>query len=279
MTTQRIGLVLGGGAALGWAHIGVLRTLMAAGVPIHSVTGTSIGAVVAAALAEDKLDHLEELARNVTVGTILRYLDPSFRRGGMLGGRTITAELKRHFGNKRIEELATPFCAVATDLVTGEEIWLREGPVVEAVRASIALPGIFTPVRRGPHILADGGLVNPVPVAAGRALGADKIIAVNLQADYKGRAAAAGLSPEGPLPKRAGVSITRASVGLLLRTLTKLRLDVDAPDVLIAPTIGHVDVADFRRAAELIRLGREAAHGALPEIERLLADPMPKSPS
>ncbi|GAB4151039.1 MAG: patatin-like phospholipase family protein [Sphingomonadales bacterium] len=266
----KLGLSLGGGAALGWAHIGVLHALKDAGIPIHAVAGTSIGAVVGACLAEDKLEHLEEIARSVTVGTVLRYLDLSFTRGGMLGGKPIVRELTRHFGTLRIEELAMPFAAVAADLVTGEEVWIRDGSVVAAVRASIALPGVFTPMRMGERILADGGLICPIPVAATRALGVDKVIAVNLQADYRGRAKAMGLKPHGPLPRRAAFNITRASMGLMLRSLTRARLAVDPADVLINPQIGHVEVGDFGRADELIAQGRAATEAALPTIRALL---------
>lgn len=261
-----IGLALGGGAALGWAHIGVLRELHEAGVPIHAVAGTSIGAIVGAAMAEDKLDHLEELARNVKVGTMLRFLDPSFARGGVLGGRTIMAELKRYFGNRLVEDMQIPFATVAADLISGEEVWLTKGPLVEAIRASIALPGIFTPVRRGELLLADGGLINPLPISTARSLGAEKVIAVNLQADYRGRAKAAGLTHDGALPRRATINITRASMGLMLRTLTQLRLDAHPADVTISPAIGHIEVGDFRKADELITLGREATRDKLPQI-------------
>ncbi|RME63518.1 MAG: patatin [Alphaproteobacteria bacterium] len=269
-SNARIGLALGGGAALGWAHIGVLRALEDARVPIDAVAGTSIGAVVAACVAEDKLDHLEDIARSITAGTVLRYLDLSFARGGVLGGRPIVRELKRHFGTLRIEELAKPFAAVAADLVTGEEVWIREGSVVDAVRASIALPGVFTPMRLGARMLADGGLICPVPVAATRALGASHVIAVNLQGDYKGRAKSMGLKASGPLPRRATFHIARAGMGLMLRSLAQARLRLEPADVLINPQIGHVEVVDFRRADELIALGRQAAQAALPEILTIL---------
>lgn len=261
---------MGGGAALGWAHIGVLRALKEADIPICAVAGTSIGAVVAACLAEDKLDHLEDIARSITVGTVLRYLDLSFTRGGMLGGKPIVRELTRHFGTLRIEELSMPFAAVAADLVTGEEVCIREGSVVAAVRASIALPGVFTPMRIGERILADGGLICPIPVAATRALGADRVIAVNLQGDYRGRAKAVGLNGQEPLPRRAAFNITRASMSLMLRSLTRAHLAMNPPDILINPEIGHVEVGDFRRAGELIAQGRAATEAALPAIRAML---------
>ncbi|MGD8326570.1 MAG: patatin-like phospholipase family protein [Sphingomonadales bacterium] len=267
----KIGLALGGGAALGWAHIGVIRTLYNESIPIHAVAGTSIGAVVGAAIVEDKLDHLEELARNVKVATILRFLDPSFKRGSMLGGRTVMAELRRHFGAARIEDMAIPFCAVAADLVSGQEIWLKDGPIVDAVRSSISLPGLFAPVHRGPYILADGGLINPVPVNAARSLGVDKVIAVNLQADYRGRAKAAGLEAHQPLPRRATINITRASMGLMLRSLTDYRFKTFPADVLISPEIGHIEVGDFTKAHELIECGCAAVYDKLNELKALCA--------
>lgn len=267
----KIGLALGGGAALGWAHIGVIRALYNESIPIHAVAGTSIGSVVGAAIVENKLDHLEDLARNVKVATVLKFLDPSFKRGSMLGGRAVMAELHRHFGQTCIEDMDMPYCAVAADLVSGKDIWIKEGSIVKAVRASISLPGIFAPTHHGPHILADGGLINPVPVDATRSLGVDKVIAVNLQADYEGRAKAAGLHAHEPLPRRATVNITRASMGLMLRSLTAARFQIHPADVLISPEIGHIEVGDFTKADELITCGEKAVYEKLDALKALMS--------
>lgn len=266
MARPIIGLALGGGSALGWAHIGVIRALEEAGIHAHVVAGTSIGAVVGACLAAGKLDELEDLVRNVRVGDLLRFADLNLGRGGIFGGRNIEKELVRHFGAARFDDLSKPFAAVAADLLSGDEVVIREGPVVRAVQASIALPGLLPPVQIDGMLLADGGLVNPVPAGPCRRLGADHVIAVHVQGDYKGRARRAGLQDGPELPLAAGMRIARASFGLILHSLAEARLEVEKPDVLIAPKTGHVDVADFTRARELIDQGRKATEAALPAI-------------
>lgn len=266
-----IALALGGGAALGWAHIGVVRTLVERGVRIDAVAGTSIGAVVAACVAANKLDALEELALSATGLTVLRYLDVSFR-GGMLGGRTIERQLRRHFDGLQMEDLPLPCATVAADLITGAEVVLRDGPVVEAVRASMAIPGIFKPVMRKGHVLADGGLVNPVPVSAARQISACPVIAVNLQGDYVNRAAAAGFRKAAGSTRLSAIRTTRASLGLLLSSLANHVLAANPPDLVITPAIGHIDVGDFTRAGDLIQAGRRATEAAWGQIEALHAD-------
>lgn len=266
-----VALALGGGAALGWAHIGVVRTLVERGVRIEAVAGTSIGAVVAACVAADKLDALEELALSATALTVLRYLDVSFR-GGMLGGRTIERQLRRHFDGLLMEDLPLPCATVAADLITGAEVVLRDGPVVEAVRASLAIPGVFKPVARGDCMLADGGLVNPVPVSAARQLSARPVIAVNLQGDYVNRAAAAGFRKAAGSARVSAIRTTRASLGLLLASLSNHVLAAHPADLVITPAIGHIDVGDFTRADDLIQAGRQATEKTWPAIEALAAE-------
>ncbi|HEX7970768.1 MAG TPA: patatin-like phospholipase family protein, partial [Thiobacillus sp.] len=182
----RIGLALGGGAARGWAHIGVIRALADAGIEPDIVCGTSIGALVGAAYVGGELDRLEAWVRSLSVQTVVSFLDFSLG-GGLIKGDRLIAFFRSHFVDRDIRDLARPFGAVATDLQRGREVWLREGTVTDAVRASIALPGLFTPARRDGVWLVDGGLVNPVPVSLCRAMGADLVIAVDLNADLLGR--------------------------------------------------------------------------------------------
>ena len=182
-----IGLALGGGAARGFAHIGVLRVLAANGIVPDVIVGTSIGAVVGGTYAASQLDSLETWARGLTVRNILSYLDVSFSGSGLIGGDHLARQLKEALGDVRIESLPHRFAAIATEFNTGHEIWLTRGRLVDALRASYALPGIFPPVRIGGRWLVDGALVNPVPVSAARALGARVVIAVNLNADLFGR--------------------------------------------------------------------------------------------
>jgi NTE family protein len=180
----RLGIALGSGSARGWAHIGVLRALEQAGIVPDVVSGTSIGALVGAAYASGRLDPLEEWVARIDWWEIIRYMDMS--RGGVEGER-----LMRAFGERvedvPIETLPKPFGAVATDLLTGREVWFQNGSLLEAVRASIALPGLFSPVRFQERWLVDGGLVDPLPVSLCRALGAEQVIAVNLNGDIVGR--------------------------------------------------------------------------------------------
>jgi NTE family protein len=279
MSTQRLApitLALGGGAALGWAHIGVVRLLQERGLPIAGIAGTSIGAVVGAALAAGKLDVLENLARATNGLTVLRFLDLSFKPGGVLGGRAVEKELTRHFSGLSIEDLPTPFASVAADLITGNEVVLRSGSLVEAVRASLAIPGVFTPVMRDGQILADGGLLNPVPVSAARMLSSAPVVAVNLQGDYLRRAEAAGLRADATRSANV-VKLSRASFGLLLTALTDLKMALHPADVTITPLIGHIDTGQFTKADELIELGRTAAAAAWPQIAAL-ATPHPDLP-
>lgn len=179
---RRVGLVLGGGAARGWAHIGAIRALEEAGIKPDVVCGTSIGALVGAVYANGDLDWLEDWVGKLTWQIVVRLLDLRLS-GGLLGGRKVIDLFAQQFNGRSIDDLRLPFTAVATELDTGREVWLREGGVVDAVRASIAIPGIFTPIWHDGVWLVDGGLSNPVPVSAARAMRADTVIAIDLNHD------------------------------------------------------------------------------------------------
>jgi len=177
-----IGLALGGGAARGFAHIGILKTLIAHGIVPNVVVGTSIGAVVGGAYAAGHLDTLEEWARHLQPRSVLGYLDIRLNGSGLIGGEKLATQLEAAIGQTLIEDLPLKFATVATEVRTGHEIWLTHGRMVEAMRASYALPGIFSPVLVGDRWLVDGALVNPVPVSAARALGAGAVGALALGA-------------------------------------------------------------------------------------------------
>lgn len=263
---MRIGLALGGGAALGWAHIGVIKALQEEGVEADIVSGTSIGSIVGACVAAGMLDELEEIAREITLKEMLLMSEWGLRQGSLIGASKIEKRLRDHFGARTIESLPKPFAAVAVDLYAGERVVFDEGDVVTALRASSAVPGVLPPVETNRLLLADGGLIDPVPVQAARDLGADFIIAVDLQGDYEARAAHQGFQRENEKAGKAFMKTARIGVALLLRSLSKTRLDLDQPDHVIAPKIGHIDVMDFRRADELIALGRKSALDELPSI-------------
>src|SRR5580700_9510651 len=209
-----IGLALGGGAARGFAHIGIVRALIAHGIVPDVVVGTSIGAVVGGAYAAGHLDRLEEWARSLQPRNIFGYLDIRLNGSGLIGGTKLAAQLEAAMGHTLIEELPIKFATVATEVRTGHEIWLTHGRMVDAMRASYALPGIFAPVLAGDRWLVDGALVNPVPVSAARALGAEIVIAANLSSDVfthsttiysHGASAAVAQTPIEPTPPKRGL--------------------------------------------------------------------------
>jgi NTE family protein len=296
-TRPSIGLALGGGAARGFAHIGVMRTLVAHGIVPDVIVGTSIGAVVGGCYAARQLDALEEWSRGLNVRRILSYLDVSLSGSGLIGGDHLAARLEAGLADMRIDDLPIRFAAIATEFNTGHEIWLTRGRLAEALRASYALPGIFSPVLIGGRWLVDGALVNPVPVSAARALGARLVIAVNLNADLFGRGtiiASHGSDDSDDAtrekPKANGLrgifrrerSLRRQFLGrrgrpgiptvmveafnVMQDRITRARLAGDPPDVLISPRLGAVGWFDFHRAAEAIAIGAEATEKAIDAV-------------
>src|SRR4051812_39115353 len=186
----KIGLALGSGSSRGWAHIGAIRALEERGVKPDIICGTSIGALVGAVYASGQLDALETWVTGLAWTKVVRLMDITWR-GGLIRGQRLFNIFRATFQDRDLSELPMPFGAVATELSTGREIWLRHGKLLDVVRASIATPGLFTPVVHDGTVLVDGGLVNPVPVSMCRALGADLVIAVDLSwgklGPYRGR--------------------------------------------------------------------------------------------
>lgn len=291
----RIGLALGSGAARGWSHIGVLQELKARGVPVDVIAGSSIGAVVGGCFAAGRLDALEHFARSLTKRRVFSLMDVSFSGAGMMSGGKLRDELARELAGLRIESLPLGFGAVATEIGSGHEVWLRRGDLVPAIRASYALPGVFEPLRIGNRWLFDGALVNPVPVTLCRAMGAELVIAVNLIGDaaYRGAliADAAHASPDaapdgahhaagGELRRQFGrsadgapgmVSAMLDAFNITQDRIARSRLAGDPPDVLISARLSKVGLFEFHRADELIAVGRDAARRALNEITEMAA--------
>ena len=303
-----IGLVLGSGAARGFAHIGVMRALQAHGVVPDIIVGTSMGALVGGCYANNQLDTLEDWARSLTPRRIIGYLDVRIGRAGLIGGGRLAQRLEQTIGDTAIEDLPIRFAAIATEIGTGHEVWLTRGSLALALRASYALPGIFPPIHLGGRWLADGALVNPVPVSAARALGARIVIAVNMEADRFGRGATiashgaeasdrqSAAPPDAP---RNGFARLRGMFGaeralkrdiiagdtrpsfstvmiesfnIMQDRLTRMRLAGDPPDVHITPRIGHIGWLDFHRAAESIDIGRGATEKAIETITETIAE-------
>ncbi len=277
MAHIRIGLALGSGVARGWAHLGVLKAIDRLGLVPDVVAGSSIGALVGGFYLAGHADALEDWARGLTTLKMLRYLKLPLN-GGMISGSRLFGEADHYLGDLAIEDMKTPFVAVATDLWTGHEIWLREGRAVDAMRASLSLPGVFKPLRVNGHWLVDGALVNPVPVSVCRALGAEMVIAVNLNADIMGKAHEADQPPNENgesgkslsstfrhgEPSTFNVMVT--SLNIIQDRIARSRLAGDPPDVSINPRIGHIGLLEFDRADELIAIGEQAVDRAMPEI-------------
>jgi NTE family protein len=285
----RIGLVLGSGAARGWAHIGVLRALADAGIVPDVVCGCSIGALVGAAAARGDLDKLEAWARQLTWQQVLGLMDLSLN-GGLFKGDKLMAFFEKNFADRDIAALSVPFGCVATDLGSGREVWLREGSVAAAVRASCALPGLFTPVLRDERLLVDGGLVDPVPVTLCRAMGADIVVAVDISADVLnspyaalrtpevgpelsppwGRRvlAAIGLGGSGDLPPLSSVLAT--SLHIMQTRIARSRLAGEPAEVLLRPRLGDLALLDYHRADEAIAEGRAVVERMMPMITHAL---------
>src|ERR1700674_2549191 len=186
----KVGLVLGAGAARGWSHIGALRELDALGLKLDVIVGSSIGTLVGGCYAAGRLDMLEAFARSLTRRRVLGLLDFSFTGSGLIGGQRLRTRLEAGVGDLPVAGLAVPIAAVATEIGGGHEIWLRRGLLVDAIRASYALPGVFEPVKVDGRWLFDGAIVNPVPVSVARALGADRVIAFNILGEIVGRGTA-----------------------------------------------------------------------------------------
>ncbi|MDD5099325.1 MAG: patatin-like phospholipase RssA [Syntrophales bacterium] len=305
---KKIGIALGSGSARGWSHIGVIRSLLEAGVKIDIVCGTSIGALVAGSFAAGFLDPLDRWARRLSWSYIIGFMDVMIPRSGLIEGERMTAYFRQNMADPEIEELALPFAAVATDLKTGREIWLRDGSLMDAIRASISLPGIFTPCQRNGQWLVDGGLVNPVPVSLCRSMGADLVIAVNLNSDIMGKSRISRMV-DPPIGVRNGdnpktiskwtaflnqtvqqgnltlfrhlfqeqpervpsvFDVVATSVKIMQDRITRERLASDPPDILVKPKLAHIGLMEFNRAEESIEEGKRAMDLMLPMLRDLL---------
>jgi NTE family protein len=309
VSRPRIGLALGSGGARGWAHVGVLRRLQELKVPVDFVAGTSIGAIMGATFAAGRLDVLEDLSHQLDWRRVARlFIEVSFPRAGLVTGRRIQQLIQEVVGVQRIEDLAIPFAAVAANLHTGSQVVFTHGVVVDAIRASIAIPGIFVPAQHEGQHLVDGGTINPLPIDVVEAMGADIVIAVdvNLQPG-RGHEKAAGHLPRvdraavrdispilahigDPLPRvqsavadamerwfrreAPGLSIfdvlTR-SVRIAENQITRSRIKLHPPALLIQPAVGDIETLEFHRSAQAIEAGRAATDACAEKIRELLA--------
>lgn len=307
LKNKKIGLALGSGAAKGWAHLGVLQALEEIGLKADFIAGTSMGSVVGAVHASGRTADIRRVALDMDWRGVMSHLDVVFPRSGLIDGRKVARLIRRHLAAEKIEDFPTPFCAVATDLAAGQPVVLDSGDAIEAIRASISIPGIFTPVSHNGMVLVDGGVVDPVPVGVARRMGADYVIAVDVGGDLPDQRLP-GQSRPGPvqagdpeednqaddslrgmldraltalkLPTSANLKwpleredlptifdVILGAVNIMQARITEARLAVDPPDLLIRPRLGHIRLIEFHRAQEAMAEGYVAAVRALAKVD------------
>lgn len=295
---MNIGLALGSGSSRGWSHIGVIAALADLGVVPDIVCGTSIGSLVGASYASNNLEKLEGWACSLTKFETAKFFEINTSLNGFVNTKRLYHFLNEYVAsdNSVIDELNKQYAAVATDLETGREVWLTKGSVLEAVWSSISLPGLFPAIKNNNKWLVDGGLVNPVPVSLCRALGADIVIAVNLNGDIVGKHLQ---KPKNIIKPDAGVvdkitdlvteyatSIFTAkvedkppglfeaiagSVNITQDRITRSRMAGDPPDILLSPKLSHIGLLEFYRANEAINEGKECVQRMRSEIQYILS--------
>ena len=294
MRKVKVGLALGSGAAKGWAHIGVIKALERAGIEIDVVAGCSVGALVGSAYVNNRLAVMEKWVSAFSYWDVIRLMDVSWQRGGLLRGQRVFNHIRQLIPHDSIEACNKPFGVVATNLSTGRELWLTEGDLHQAVRASCSMPGLLPPVGYNGYWLVDGAVVNPVPVSLTRAMGADIVIAVDLQHDAhlmqqdllsvtpqnsEEEAAAAALDWRSKLRQRlvnftqrrasqtpGAMEIMTTSIQVLENRLKRNRMEGDPPDVLIQPFCPQISTLDFHRAEEAIEAGKAAVEKKMDEL-------------
>ena len=298
-TNYRIGLALGSGSSRGWSHIGIIKALSKVGIDPDIICGCSIGALVGASYTAGNLDSLEQWITSLSKIDVAKFFELNFSLNGFVNTERLQIFLQKYVCNEgvNIENLPKKFAAVSTDLETGREIWFTEGSVIESVWASISLPGLFPPIKNNGRWLVDGGLVNPVPVSVCRALGADMVIAVNLNGDIvgkhfvqKAKKTNASRRPAdriisgikeysmsvfpGKKSQDTAPSLFDAIAGSLNITqdrITRSRMAGDPPDLLLAPKLSDIGLLEFYRAREAIEEGEECVNRMLPEIRHLIS--------
>jgi len=273
-----VGLALGSGSARGWAHIGVIQALEEMGIQPEVVAGTSIGAIVGGAYVTGTLNEFAEWVQTLTVKDVVGLLDISFS-GGVVKGEKLFGFFREHHENPQIEVLDKKLVTVATDMKSGREIWITKGPMLDAARASCALPGLFSPFNLQGRWMLDGGLVNPVPVSAARAMGADVVIAVNLNAQLVGghmaRDTRSQVERQDASEEERSIwqkmmdyfttgdgedpgffDVVASSINIMQDRITRSRMAGDPPEVTLVPLLEDFALMDFHRAKEAIEEGR-----------------------
>ncbi len=302
----KIGLALGSGSARGWAHIGVIEAIEEAGVPIHYIAGTSIGAFVGAVYATGHLGSLKEFAIQMDWKKVISYFDVVFPKSGFMDGKKVHELFSIHTDAKTFADFNIPVRMVATDLKTGKKVVIDSGNIIEGIRASVSVPGVFTPVKRGDQWLVDGGLVDPVPVSVVRNMGADFVIAVDLNSDLINHGYKPNKKPSiEAIPKKERnelvmriatqynsaekavkakinrwissstkspniIDVMGTSLGIMQEQLSRINLAMDPPDILIQPRLGDLKMFDFDQAERSIKEGYTQAKNQIDNIKSIL---------
>jgi len=295
----RIGLALGSGASRGWSHIGIVKRLLHEGIEPHVVCGTSVGAMVGGSYVAGNLEKLEDWVLGSTRSDVLRFFDVGFSQSGFVDTKRLNWFLHNFVADEQrlIEKLPKKYAAVSTNLDTGREVWFTQGGIADAVRASMAMPGLFPAVHVENRWLVDGGLVNPVPVSVCHALGADVVIAVNLNtgivrkhsdgsrdvAPAEGKSVLSSFKQQAReysnsiFPNRdkedeaPGLFYAIAnSINIFQDRITRSRLAGDPADILLSPKVAHIGMLEFHRAAEAIEEGERCVNDALAEIHQAI---------
>ena len=262
---RRVGLALGGGGARGFAHLGAIARLTELGIRIDCVSGTSIGAIVGAIMAAGAMERAFAWCREPSWKKIPGlFFEPRLTGKGLIRGDQIARILRDLIDVRTFEELSLPFAAVAADLHSGERVVMDSGDLISAVRASMSIPGVFSPVERDGRVLVDGGLLDPLPVAACRALGADVVIAIDINPPES-------ISSRKPFEKLNVFDVMFGVFRIFNREMTRRVLAADgAPEVLITPEVGGVLALDFRHAEQVIELGRNAVDACIDQLSDLM---------
>lgn len=283
MREVKIGLALGSGAAKGWAHIGVINALSRLGVEVDIVAGCSVGSLVGAAFATGKLPEFERWVRSFGYWDVIRLMDVSWRRGGLLRGQRVFEQVRQLIPDRDIEQCAKRFGTVTCNLSTGRELWFTRGDIHQAIRASCSIPGLLSPVSHNGYWLVDGAVVNPVPVSLTRALGADIVIAIDLQHDAHLMQqdmlsmAEERAQPQGWRSKLrnrfsrlqtapSAMEIMSTSIQVLENRIKRTRMAGDPPDIVLQPLCPQISTLDFHRAEEAIVAGEEAVNKKIDEL-------------
>lgn len=252
---KRIALALGGGGARGCAHVGAIEELEARGAEIVAVAGTSMGAIIGGMYAADQFASYRDWLLALTHRDVLRMLDPALRAPGLIGAEKIMSRVRELVGEREIEDLRIPFTATATELLTGQEVWFQRGSLADAIRASIAIPSVITPVIDGERVLVDGGLVDLVPVMPLASIQADLIVAVSVI----GTPASHSEVPS----SLSTMDVVELSLQTMQRMITRFQMASFPPDVHVELPTDICGTMEFHRAHEVSVLGRERTAAVL----------------